>query len=24
LQEKKSWLTAFIDEEHETALSIKL
>ena len=24
LQDKKSWLTAFIDEEHETALSIKL
>lgn len=24
LQERKSWLTAFIDEEHETALSIKL
>ena len=24
LQEKKSWLTAFIDEERETALSIKL
>jgi predicted O-methyltransferase YrrM len=24
LQEKKSWLTAFIDEDHETALSIKL
>ncbi len=24
LHEKKSWLTAFIDEEHETALSIKL
>jgi predicted O-methyltransferase YrrM len=24
LQEKKSWLTAFVDEEHETALSIKL
>jgi len=24
LQEKQSWLTAFIDEEHETALSIKL
>ena len=24
LQEKKSWLTAFIDEEYETALSIKL
>ncbi len=24
LQDKKSWLTAFIDEERETALSIKL
>ena len=24
LQDKKTWLTAFIDEEHETALSIKL
>ena len=24
LQEKKSWLTAFVDEEHETAFSIKL
>ena len=24
LQEKKSWLTAYIDEDHETALSIKL
>ena len=24
LQEKKSWLTAFIDEDRETALSIKL
>jgi predicted O-methyltransferase YrrM len=24
LQDKKSWLTAFIDEDHETALSIKL
>jgi predicted O-methyltransferase YrrM len=24
LQDKKSWLTAFVDEEHETALSIKL
>jgi predicted O-methyltransferase YrrM len=24
LQEKKSWLTAFVDEKHETALSIKL
>jgi predicted O-methyltransferase YrrM len=24
LQEKKSWLTAFVDEDHETALSIKL
>ena len=24
LQEKKSWLTAFVGEEHETALSIKL
>jgi predicted O-methyltransferase YrrM len=24
LQDEKSWLTAFIDEEHETALSIKL
>ena len=24
LQDKKSWLTAFIDEEHETAISIKL
>jgi predicted O-methyltransferase YrrM len=24
LQDKKAWLTAFIDEEHETALSIKL
>ena len=24
LQEKKAWLTAFIDEERETALSIKL
>jgi predicted O-methyltransferase YrrM len=24
LQDKKTWLTAFIDDEHETALSIKL
>lgn len=24
LQDKKTWLTAFVDEEHETALSIKL
>jgi predicted O-methyltransferase YrrM len=24
LQDKKAWLTAFIDEDHETALSIKL
>src|SRR5665647_3326630 len=24
LQDKKSWLTAFIDEDHETALIIKL
>ena len=24
LQDKKTWLTAFIDEERETALSIKL
>jgi predicted O-methyltransferase YrrM len=24
LQDKKTWLTAFTDEEHETALSIKL
>ena len=24
LQDKKTWLTAFIDEDHETALSIKL
>jgi len=24
LQEKKSWLTAFVDADHETALSIKL
>ena len=24
LQDKKSWLTALIDEERETALSIKL
>ena len=24
LQDKKTWLTAFIDEERETALSVKL
>jgi len=24
LQDKKTWLTALIDEEHETAFSIKL
>ena len=24
LQDKKTWLTAFIDEDHETALTIKL
>ena len=24
LQDKKTWLTAFIDDEHETALSIKI